>query len=1137
MAASTTRTTTAYGQSWQASPSGHGDDDDGDMHIDIFDNDDGVRRLLETHDDEAADHHLHRLEHSDELAPHFQSNVEWNPPSPYAETEDGDNSLFHSHAEEQDDTGAVVDEESRRRASRPFPLIPKTDTLFALLYYACAATMLFLGIALLCTSARTRSVTDPRKTSRVLLLIYESSGVLAVMVSLSTILGAFWILLLGACVKQIVWGTIMFIPASCFGLSMWASVLLLSPPVDSAASVPASYSQITFLVILLLTTTVSGAAFSIFAYLQRGRIETTVSIIRLATEILSANPHIFTLSLGILGGYVLFVVVWVAFVARLVQMTAVVSLLDKAIAGQGTWLEGLQFTPMLLFFVFMLLWTTCLFANVHRMTIAGIVHHWYFHRHTPSHVTGGARAKWALRRTATELFGTACFGGLVLTAVQASQIAHSVYRKHLRKSVPLPDVPALLTSITAYLGRILMVINHYTLIYAAITGHSFITSARNSTRLFQRTLVEALIRDLFTRAILLLGNVILCGFVGMAMVSLVRRDQVGDNGTAWIVVIGMWISWGVMRFWGEVMVNVIDSTFMCYAIDMDNKTCHSNLAHTAFGRKPLNVSALLAFMARFSFQTLNLVAGLRLLSSKLLLRAESQVLDRVIAAFSEAYVRCQRESPSHFTYANDEGLYEDERSLWLMLKSRAVDVVHQISFSIVLLNTDLHNPANDTRMTKKQFVKNTLSSIQSLVVVGTDANATREWQAFQPRFETLLSQIYKSLRQTQLPQSAPSQSRPTSAASAATIAKGSPLRLTLERNPSNHSSVSVRSSGSWKRGEVDNDFYNDRKSFDSLRTLDRDISVPPDTVKCDRLVRKHLLTSKGRSPHRSWKSVHLVLTPMTLQMVTSRSVQNVQLSNIHNVATTFSGLPNVNYVCQRGNVWSLQTDDNSLYLFECASMALRDSWIATVNYWNARWSRTGRGGGVTSYRYGWENDLGPDDRLSVWMPPASTLVPSDLNETEQQAALDAQLKATEQALESHIHALMRTETILSASPTRMAVARGNWKLRLEYLNREIVKWRTYAHAFRQGPPVQSPMLSAAALPGSPNAATEVHSVGHSPPMPKLLPIPNGNSVSEWSSPTLQHGQLSMSQSFESEVWRSLSGQEETEDGADSILDI
>jgi hypothetical protein len=55
----------------------------------------------------------------------------------------------------------------------------------------------------------------------------------------------------------------------------------------------------------------------------------------------------------------------------------------------------------------------------------------------------------------------------------------------------------------------------------------------------------------------------------------------------------------------------------------------------------------------------------------------------------------------------------------------AIDVVHTITFSILMLNTDLHIADIDQRMTRSQFVKNTLPTIRSMAeAIETDATDT-----------------------------------------------------------------------------------------------------------------------------------------------------------------------------------------------------------------------------------------------------------------------------------------------------------------------------------------------------------------------------------------------------------------------------
>ncbi|WPH04343.1 Hypothetical protein R9X50_00723200 [Acrodontium crateriforme] len=104
---------------------------------------------------------------------------------------------------------------------------------------------------------------------------------------------------------------------------------------------------------------------------------------------------------------------------------------------------------------------------------------------------------------------------------------------------------------------------------------------------------------------------------------------------------------------------------------------------------------LLAYMQLFDLQGMNLLAALRALCGKLLLRGETQQFDRIITALSERWCEC---NPKH--------------------GFKAQDVVHTIFYSLILLNTDLHMADIGEKMSRNAYVKNTLPTIRRVV---TDA--------------------------------------------------------------------------------------------------------------------------------------------------------------------------------------------------------------------------------------------------------------------------------------------------------------------------------------------------------------------------------------------------------------------------------
>ncbi|EGX92475.1 SEC7-like protein [Cordyceps militaris CM01] len=114
---------------------------------------------------------------------------------------------------------------------------------------------------------------------------------------------------------------------------------------------------------------------------------------------------------------------------------------------------------------------------------------------------------------------------------------------------------------------------------------------------------------------------------------------------------------------------------------------------------PIRKRTLQAYMELYSFTDQTILTALRSICARLILRAETQQVDRILVAFSKRWCDC---NPNH--------------------GFRATDIIHTICYSIMLLNTDLHVAEIESKMTRSQFVKNTLSTIrQALHETNPDA--------------------------------------------------------------------------------------------------------------------------------------------------------------------------------------------------------------------------------------------------------------------------------------------------------------------------------------------------------------------------------------------------------------------------------
>ncbi|KAG0704534.1 hypothetical protein DFH29DRAFT_981455 [Suillus ampliporus] len=131
-----------------------------------------------------------------------------------------------------------------------------------------------------------------------------------------------------------------------------------------------------------------------------------------------------------------------------------------------------------------------------------------------------------------------------------------------------------------------------------------------------------------------------------------------------------------------------DLAAKCYTED-EEFLAKEKIAEWLGGHGQVNKIALHHYMGYFDFTGLRLDNAFRRLCAKLYLKGETQQVDRILEEFSRRFWDC-----------NPTRLYG------------SASVVHAVVYSILLLNTDLHIADIANRMSRSQFVRNTITAIQ-----------------------------------------------------------------------------------------------------------------------------------------------------------------------------------------------------------------------------------------------------------------------------------------------------------------------------------------------------------------------------------------------------------------------------------------
>ncbi|KAK8050126.1 Sec7 domain-containing protein [Apiospora phragmitis] len=136
---------------------------------------------------------------------------------------------------------------------------------------------------------------------------------------------------------------------------------------------------------------------------------------------------------------------------------------------------------------------------------------------------------------------------------------------------------------------------------------------------------------------------------------------------------------------------------------------------------PVRQRTLRAYMELYDFAEKSVLTALREVCGRLILRAETQQVDRILVCFSNRWCDC---NPNH--------------------GFKTMDVIHTMCYSIMLLNTDLHLADIESKMTRSQFVKNTMTTIKQ--AVEDSAPEAFDRPSILPGRNTLLSPTESEMR-------------------------------------------------------------------------------------------------------------------------------------------------------------------------------------------------------------------------------------------------------------------------------------------------------------------------------------------------------------------------------------------------------
>ncbi|KAI8873417.1 hypothetical protein GQ42DRAFT_160538 [Ramicandelaber brevisporus] len=450
----------------------------------------------------------------------------------------------------------------------------RRDSAFAAIYILNMIAFVISGIVLCFTTDS--HVFGPGVGSTLYAALKDSIGLLFAIALATILLGVVWFSVLRRFVREILWIMVIAVPFVSLATFSWSLGNTLMPPPEADKDKAYRLRHL----LLCATSAMMGAWHSLYAFRQRHEIQESIASVAIACKVLGSNPELFGLAFALLAGYVAFIATWLIFVSRLPLLGYFV-IRDPSLPNippdDREWKLSSSMYALTVWYVCTFFWTTGVFSNVLRMTIALVTSQWYFYRHDPAsaHLADVYYVRAAFVKATSTLFGSVCAGGIILSACQTISYGIYLWRRILRqlfpKARPLPVAATI--AVLRGVEKWLELWNDYAIIYVALTGHGFFSSAYSAAAMLRRHSLHRAQTVWIVQVILNAISTCIAMLLGYAT-SVYSQTALGSSYPYLSGLLGSLVPYFVLQFFAHILVSTIESVIVCLAIDRETNTDH-----------------------------------------------------------------------------------------------------------------------------------------------------------------------------------------------------------------------------------------------------------------------------------------------------------------------------------------------------------------------------------------------------------------------------------------------------------------------------------------------------------------------------------------------------------------------------------
>ncbi|KAK9832158.1 hypothetical protein WJX74_000937 [Apatococcus lobatus] len=240
------------------------------------------------------------------------------------------------------------------------------------------------------------------------------------------------------------------------------------------------------------------------------------------------------------------------------------------------------------FATIVMLWTTLLVKEIRVFVTSGVVAQWYF---SPAGTSTQGSTKRAWGHALGPSFGSLSIGSAILTLVA---LVRNMIEQARQKAAEEGQAAGIVTSLLACFAEVFFqlveFLTKFTTIRCAISGEAFLQAGKNAVDLLKRNALNTGAVWFFPQLILSVTAFTLAGALGLAVGLGVRltwpdHDSVKTAAIA-LGVISLVLALVVLLFLGNILLDVVDATYFCYAMDLDAQAVTRADIHDVISKVP-----------------------------------------------------------------------------------------------------------------------------------------------------------------------------------------------------------------------------------------------------------------------------------------------------------------------------------------------------------------------------------------------------------------------------------------------------------------------------------------------------------------------------------------------------------------------